>query len=540
MSTKKVAIIGAGRSGLVAAKYALENGLEPYVFDKSSQIGGLWAKDTAILEGLYSNISIYSMMFSDHPWPRGSSIFASKQEVYEYLVSYAERFNVVKLIQLNTQVERAVKTEGNQWELTFTNSVSNSTETMVFDFLVIASGLHHRPRHVRFKNQSEFQGILVHSSEFDFNDPRYKDKKVIVLGFGFSAIDSSVNLVGKAREIVNVFSRPYLITHRLTTYRISENTYKIAPIDVFFKHPFFIHGFKEPPVGELSKEEISSLRRQSFKNIFPKQTNKAIANPALFVDVDNQSQEFLLIYSDNYLEQVDEQKIIPKRARIQEMTRDGIIFDDGSFESADAIVLCTGYDLSLEILEKPVLDLLKYENEHNFRFQLMAYKYTFNPDVENLAVVNKIEGLSIIGDELQAKLISLVFSGKIQLCKDKMRAEIQRLRDTMSSPDQRKAQYPYGGANEVCQNLAMEIGCDKQPNIDHLKNVDPELYEVLAKKIYPPANYFYHQDKESSERLAKEIGEMWKVDHVFESGGNLSSLDFAKKFHQHFKYQNNF
>jgi dimethylaniline monooxygenase (N-oxide forming) len=539
MSPKKVAIIGAGRSGLVSAKYALENGLEPHVFEKSSQIGGLWAKNTAIWEGLYSNISIYSMMFSDHPWPRDSSIFASKQEVYDYLVSYAERFNLHHHIKLNYKVDKAVILEDNKWKITYSNMITSVSQTEIFDFLIIASGLHHKPRHVTFKNQSLFQGIIVHSSEFDFNDAKYKDKKVVVLGFGFSAIDASVNLVGKAREIVNVFSRPYPITHRLTNYQLLPNTYKIAPIDVFFKHPFLIHGFKEPTT-EFSKEETVDLRKQAFKNMFPKQTIKEKSHPDLFVDLEDSSQEFLLVYSDNYIEMVEEKKIKPKRAKIQEITSDGLIHEDGSFESADVIVLCTGYDLNLDILDKPIIDLLKYENEINFRFQLLAYKYTFNPNVDNLAFVNKIEGLSIIGDELQAKYISLVFSGKIELDKSKMNKEIKKLKEMMSSREQRKAQYPYGGSNEVCKNLAIEMSCDEQLNIDHLKSSDPEVYEVLANKIYPPANYFYNQNKKSAERLAKEIGDMWKVDHVFENGDNLTSLDFAKKFHQHFKYQNNF
>lgn len=59
---KRVAIIGAGSSGLVCAKYALENDLLPVVYESSNQVGGLWsAKDTAIWEGLHSNISKYTI-----------------------------------------------------------------------------------------------------------------------------------------------------------------------------------------------------------------------------------------------------------------------------------------------------------------------------------------------------------------------------------------------------------------------------------------------------------------------------------------------
>ena len=39
---KKVAIIGAGVSGLAAIRSCLEEGLEPTCFERSDDVGGLW------------------------------------------------------------------------------------------------------------------------------------------------------------------------------------------------------------------------------------------------------------------------------------------------------------------------------------------------------------------------------------------------------------------------------------------------------------------------------------------------------------------
>uniref|UniRef100_A0A8C5RPL0 Flavin-containing monooxygenase n=1 Tax=Laticauda laticaudata TaxID=8630 RepID=A0A8C5RPL0_LATLA len=39
---RKVAIIGAGVSGLASIKCCLEEGLEPTCFEKNEAIGGLW------------------------------------------------------------------------------------------------------------------------------------------------------------------------------------------------------------------------------------------------------------------------------------------------------------------------------------------------------------------------------------------------------------------------------------------------------------------------------------------------------------------
>lgn len=40
--TKRVAVIGAGASGLTAIKCCLDEGLEPTCFEKTDDIGGLW------------------------------------------------------------------------------------------------------------------------------------------------------------------------------------------------------------------------------------------------------------------------------------------------------------------------------------------------------------------------------------------------------------------------------------------------------------------------------------------------------------------
>jgi len=48
VSDKTVAIIGAGSSGSCAAKYCIENGLNPTIFEKSKYPGGLWASSGSI------------------------------------------------------------------------------------------------------------------------------------------------------------------------------------------------------------------------------------------------------------------------------------------------------------------------------------------------------------------------------------------------------------------------------------------------------------------------------------------------------------
>jgi dimethylaniline monooxygenase (N-oxide forming) len=67
-----VAIIGAGPSGLVAAKYALQAGFDVTVFEASDDLGGQWhatASHSGVWPGMHANTSRAMTAFSDFGAP---------------------------------------------------------------------------------------------------------------------------------------------------------------------------------------------------------------------------------------------------------------------------------------------------------------------------------------------------------------------------------------------------------------------------------------------------------------------------------------
>ena len=53
-TVKRVAVIGAGASGLTAIKCCLDEGLEPVCFERSGYIGGLWHYTEDVVDGQVS------------------------------------------------------------------------------------------------------------------------------------------------------------------------------------------------------------------------------------------------------------------------------------------------------------------------------------------------------------------------------------------------------------------------------------------------------------------------------------------------------
>ena len=74
---KRIAIIGAGASGMTSVKACLEQGFEPIVFEKTNYTGGLWRyQETVDVNGIASvmkstiiNSSKEMSAFSDFPPP---------------------------------------------------------------------------------------------------------------------------------------------------------------------------------------------------------------------------------------------------------------------------------------------------------------------------------------------------------------------------------------------------------------------------------------------------------------------------------------
>ena len=99
---RRVAIIGAGISGLLACKYILEKGFHPIVFEVEDGVGGQWRHT---IESTKLQNNKITFQFSDFPWH--SSVKEenpSSQQVLDYLNSYAEHFSLIPYIRFNSKV----------------------------------------------------------------------------------------------------------------------------------------------------------------------------------------------------------------------------------------------------------------------------------------------------------------------------------------------------------------------------------------------------------------------------------------------------
>ena len=105
--TTRVAVIGAGPGGLVAARWLLRQGFEPTIFEQGPILGGQWAAldgRSGVWPSMYSNSSRTVTAFSDLEHAT-DHVYLSNREVLDYLHRYAETFGLTSRIRLGTRVE---------------------------------------------------------------------------------------------------------------------------------------------------------------------------------------------------------------------------------------------------------------------------------------------------------------------------------------------------------------------------------------------------------------------------------------------------
>ncbi|XP_069593564.1 flavin-containing monooxygenase 5-like isoform X2 [Ranitomeya imitator] len=208
---KKVAVIGAGASGLPAIKCCLDEGLVPTCFERSDDIGGLWRFKTdpeqtraSIYQSVIINTSKEMMCYSDYPIPEDYPNYMHNSKVLEYFYQYMNHFQLQRYIKFKTTVcsvkKRSDFATTGQWDVTTEHE--GKQETQVFDAILVCIGHHSSPNLPlrSFPGISDFKGQYFHSRDYKSPEP-FKNKRVIVVGIGNTGVDLAVELSAVTKQV---------------------------------------------------------------------------------------------------------------------------------------------------------------------------------------------------------------------------------------------------------------------------------------------------------------------------------------------------
>lgn len=394
MSEGKICIIGAGSSGIAAAKALKQKGLDFDCFEKGSDIGGNWRYNndngvSAAYRSLHIDTSRKNLQYPDFPTPEDLPDFPSHWQVMQYLEDYATHFGIRPHIRFRTSVTKVEPAADGQWTVTL-----DSGETLTYRAVIVANGHLWDTRLPDFPGH--FSGMQIHSHAYKTAAP-FEDKRVLVVGIGNSAVDIAVDLCRRARSV-------HISTRRGAWIM-----------------PKYILGIPTDRWGAFLSRKLK----------LPTVLARMIVNKLMYLTVGDQrrygmptpkhpmwrehatiSQELLPYIGHGWI------RVKPNVARLD---GERVHFADGSAEDFDAIIYATGYKTSF-----PFLDPALFQVKDNEAPQLYRRMRALNqPGLYFVGLVQPI-GATIPLVEIQSRWLAGVLAGEIALpSQEAMQSEVR-------------------------------------------------------------------------------------------------------------------
>lgn len=199
----RVAVIGAGMSGLVAAHRLRQAGLDVVVIEKNHDVGGTWLDNTYPGCRVDVNNHFYSYSFAPKPdWPQN---FSSQDVLLDYFRAVAADNGLRECIRFGTEVTAIELDDATMtWSLQLSGS-EGLEESLEAQAVVSAVGQLNRPHMPDLPGIDSFVGPSFHSARWD-HDLDLRGKRVAVLGTGASAAQFIPEIAKTAGQLT-VFQR---------------------------------------------------------------------------------------------------------------------------------------------------------------------------------------------------------------------------------------------------------------------------------------------------------------------------------------------
>lgn len=374
-----VCVIGAGPSGITAAKNLLDAGLRVTVFEQSDVVGGNWVftekeGHSSVFETTHIISSRKLSEYEDFPMPEDYPDYPSHVHLATYFQDYARHFNLYPHIRFHTRVKHCALEANGKWQVTIEKDGLESTET--FDALAVCNGHHWNPRMPSYPGH--FDGKFMHSHGVKrFSD--FRGQRVLVIGGGNSACDVAVESSRVAASVDLSWRRGYWVAPKFIMGK---------PADVFSEKINWM------PKWLWERVTATSLRIRNGRN-----TLYGLPEPDGPIGSHHPTINEDLFYT------IRHGKIKP-RPDIDRMDGHTVFFKDGSRAEYDTIVACTGYIITHPFFDQSLVDYREGE--------VKLWLKMFHPDIQNLYFIGLFQPLGCIwpGSELQSKLMASELSGK--------------------------------------------------------------------------------------------------------------------------------
>jgi dimethylaniline monooxygenase (N-oxide forming) len=399
----RVAVIGAGSSGISSCQVLNERGIEFDCFEVGSEVGGNWRymNDngmSAAYRSLHINTSRRSMAYAAYPMPEDLPDYPNHFQIAQYFDDYVDHFGFRDRIRFRTEVTH-VEPSGDGWAVSWRDLDSGEGGRDVYASVIVANGHHWNPRWPEppFEGQDSFEGEQMHVHSYKEPDVM-RGKRVLVLGIGNSATDLAVESSRNADATFLAMRRGAWIV------------------------PKFVGG---KPTDELAPDLLSRLPLSVQRFFLARTLNKATGKPMDYglPEPDHKLASAHPTVSSDLLPRLGHGDIAVKPNIARFAGGRTVEFADGTSEEIDLIIYCTGYKITFPFFDPELLDAP--DN------RIPLYRRVVHPELQGLYFVGLLQPLGAIMPlaEAQSQWIADLMEGKAHLPSTERMHEVIRRED---------------------------------------------------------------------------------------------------------------
>ncbi|MEZ5509734.1 MAG: NAD(P)/FAD-dependent oxidoreductase [Gammaproteobacteria bacterium] len=343
MAGKRIAIIGAGLGGLVAAIKLQQAGhTDIQLFDRNDKVGGTWAENQ--YPGSQCDVPILLYQLSFAPSFTWSRLFATAPEIQRYCEEITDRYRLRDRIHLSEPVTSA---RWNDSSRTWTVQTSKG-RLLEVDVVIGALGQLNRPQWPDINGRESFAGESMHSARWNHNVD-FTGKRVAVIGSAASAVQI-VPALAKTVAQLSVFQRS-------PNWLLPRNDRPVPPEEMMLMATdmakalelsdmmrryifdnadhFFWQAFQWTPAG-----------RAAFTRISLNHLEAQVEDPALRQQLTPNYPIGCkrVLFCDDYYPALQKPNVDLVTTAIDRIVPGGIVTADGRQHDVDIIVYATGFE----------------------------------------------------------------------------------------------------------------------------------------------------------------------------------------------------
>lgn len=324
-TAEKYCIVGAGSSGLAAAKQLLDAGVPFDCLEREDDVGGNWYYGRPH-SSVYASTHLISSKplteYAQFPMPEEYPDYPNHRQVWQYLRSYARHFQLYEHIQLNTPIAH-IEPSDSGWNVELATG-----ERRWYRGVIIANGHNWDPQWPDYPG--EFAGETLHSSQYKTPEA-LRGKRVLVVGGGNSGCDLACEAAIHAEQALHSTRRAY---HVLPKFFRGKPMDQCGELLLWLRLPLWLR-------RGMARVVSGVVLGPAWRTGLPRPDHKLFESHPIL---------------NSQLHHHVGHGRLQLRPDVQRLDGQTVRFVDGQEDSIDLILYATGYRISFPFLDSALLN----------------------------------------------------------------------------------------------------------------------------------------------------------------------------------------